>query len=128
MHRCLKNLDWENVGININVEYLDNLSFSDDIVPFRESWMELQNVIEDLNRESKNVRLQMNMSKTELCSMKMLRDNKEKYLIRWTYLYPLLSHTKAIEHKQVTTQRAVERIIMGLLKRDNKSNMDMKAN
>ncbi|XP_068207564.1 uncharacterized protein [Palaemon carinicauda] len=60
-----KNLDWENIGININGEYPNKLRFADDIVLFTELWGELQNMI-DLIRESRDVRLKMNISKTKI--------------------------------------------------------------
>ncbi|XP_068231875.1 uncharacterized protein [Palaemon carinicauda] len=61
-----KNSDWENVGIYINGEYLDNMKFTDDIVPFSESRVELQKMIEDFNREQSNVGLKMIMNKPKI--------------------------------------------------------------
>ena len=183
LKEVFKNLEWENVGININGEYLNNLRFADDIVLFSESWEELQKMIEDLNRESRNVGLKMNMSKTKI----MFNENAERQQIRvmdepleivneYTYLgqtvsvapgheteikrrismgwrafgkqneimkskmplslkrkvfnqivLPVLTYgsetwslTKALEHKLVRTQRAMERIMMGITLRDRK--------
>ncbi|XP_068201717.1 uncharacterized protein [Palaemon carinicauda] len=58
----LRNLDWENLGININGKYPNSFRFADDIVLFSESCEELQKIIEDLHRKSRNVRLKMNMN------------------------------------------------------------------
>ena len=61
-----RNLDWDNKGLNINGEHINNLRFADDIVLFSDSGEELQQMMEDLNRESLNVGLRMNRKKTKV--------------------------------------------------------------
>ncbi|XP_068227882.1 uncharacterized protein [Palaemon carinicauda] len=66
VQEILKNFDWENVGININREYLKYLRFLDDIVIRSESSEELKKIIKDLKIESRNVGLKMNSSNTKI--------------------------------------------------------------
>ena len=57
-------LDWDQKGIRIDGEYLNNLRFADDIVLLANNVNELQGMVEDLNKESKKVGLEMNLDKT----------------------------------------------------------------
>lgn len=59
-----KRLRWENKGINITGERLNNLRFADDIVLFAQEEQELKEMIKELQTEARKVGLQMNMSKT----------------------------------------------------------------
>ena len=52
--------DWERKGINIDGEYLNHLRFADDISNTTEAPTELQQMLNDLNRESKKVGFKMN--------------------------------------------------------------------
>ena len=56
---CLENIfrkmKWESEGININGEYLNHLQFADDIIIIKEKSEELQEILDDLNRESLKV-------------------------------------------------------------------------
>ena len=66
LEEVFKNLDWEDKGICIEGEYLNNLRFADDIVLFSDSGEDLQDMIEDLGRESLKVGFKMNMKKTKV--------------------------------------------------------------
>ena len=183
LEEVFKNLEWENVGIKIDGEYLNNLRFADDIVLMSESGEELQMMLGDLNRESRKIGLKMNMGKTKV----MFNENAVREEIRimnepleivneYTYLgqtvsstpgheteikrrismgwrafgkqcdilkskmplslkrkifnqviLPVLTYgsetwslTKAMERKLVSTQRAMERIMMGITLKDRK--------
>ncbi|XP_064111258.1 uncharacterized protein LOC135218738 [Macrobrachium nipponense] len=78
----------ENARINISGECLNNLRFADD----SESGEGLQKIKEDLNRESRNVGLKTNMSKSKINSMKMQRqqirvmDEPLEIVNEYTYL------------------------------------------
>lgn len=61
---AFKRLEFEETGIN--GEYRSNLRFADDIVPCSNDGVELQNVIEDLNRESTEVGPNINTRKTNI--------------------------------------------------------------
>nr|XP_049706068.1 uncharacterized protein LOC126056577 [Helicoverpa armigera] len=55
---------WTSKGIVIGNKRLTNLRFADDIVLFASTSAELQDMLQDLSRASREVGLQMNMSKT----------------------------------------------------------------
>ena len=61
-----QNLNWDEVGIKINGEYLHHLRFADDIVLFASSAEELQTRMEELSNESSKIGLKMNLSKTKV--------------------------------------------------------------
>ncbi|CAG9136986.1 unnamed protein product [Plutella xylostella] len=66
MEDVFKLLDWEELGININGEYISHLRFADDIVFMAESLEDLSKMLQDLNRVSQQVGLKMNMDKTKV--------------------------------------------------------------
>ncbi len=49
LNEIVKNLNWKNKGININGEFLSNLSFADDVVIVAGRWDDLQTMMEKLN-------------------------------------------------------------------------------
>ena len=183
LEEIFKKLNWENLGIRVNGEYLTDLRFADDIVLISEKGEELQQMIEELHRESRRVGLSMNMKKTKV----MFNDHAQKQQINimnqaleevneYVYLgqtistapgheveikrrislgwrafgkqsdimkskiplslkkkvfnqliLPVLTYgsetwslTKAMERKLVSTQRAMERIMMGISLKDRK--------
>jgi len=62
-------LDWreKKYGLCIGEEHLTNLRFADDIVPIAKS-TELQQMMNDLTRESSRVGLNVNKAKTKIMS------------------------------------------------------------
>ena len=66
LESIFRKTNWEGIGINIDGEYMNNLRFADDISMTTGKAEELQNMLTDLNRESKKVGLQMNQSKTKV--------------------------------------------------------------
>ena len=66
LERVFQNLNWDEVGIKINGEYLHHLRFADDIVLFASSAEELQTRMEELSNESSKIGLKMNLSKTKV--------------------------------------------------------------
>lgn len=56
-------LNWENYGIKIDGIYLSNLRFADDIVLFASSRSQLQTMANQINVQSKQVGLQINIDK-----------------------------------------------------------------
>ena len=62
-----RNLKWDNKhGININGRRLTNLRFADDMILFARSVQDLQEMINELNTQSKRIGLRMNNTKTKL--------------------------------------------------------------
>jgi len=52
---CLESIfriNWERMGLYINGQYLNHLRFADDIILMSETAEELQDMLNDLNRES----------------------------------------------------------------------------
>ena len=76
LEEVFKLLDWEGLGVRINGEYLSNLRFADDIVLFSNNGDELQQMIEDLNRESVRIGLKMNMQKTKIMFNSLAREQE----------------------------------------------------
>ena len=66
LEEIFKKLEWENIGMKVDGEYLNNLRFADDIVLLSDCEGELQRMIEELHRESLKVGLKMNMKKTKV--------------------------------------------------------------
>ena len=66
LEEIFRKLNWRDRGIKIGDEYLSNLRFADDIVLFSESANGLQQMLEELNRESLKVGLKMNKKKTKI--------------------------------------------------------------
>lgn len=58
-------MNWSGKGINIDGEYLHNLSFADDNI-LNDNIPDLQDMIPDLNNNSKNVGHTMNTAKTKV--------------------------------------------------------------
>lgn len=63
-----RKLDWDELGIRVDGEYLSNLRFADDIVLISESGEDLQRMIQDLHSESSAVGLKINMKKSKVMS------------------------------------------------------------
>jgi len=57
---CSKQLNWYEVGIKINGEYLHHLRFADDIVLFVSSAEQQETRMEELCNESSKTGLKMN--------------------------------------------------------------------
>ena len=61
-----QNLNWDEVGIKINGEYLNHLRFADDIILFASNAEELQTRMEELSNESSRIEVKMNLNKTKV--------------------------------------------------------------
>ena len=76
LEEIFRNLNWENKGLAIKkwgdnlFEYtrLNNLRFADDIVLIARNEKELEGMAEDLRRESNEMGLTMNLTKTKIMS------------------------------------------------------------
>ena len=79
---CLEGIfrkfSWESKGINVDGEYLNHLRFADDIVLISDNAENLQEMLNDLNKESLKVGLKMNRSKTKV----MYNDRAQRRVIR----------------------------------------------
>jgi len=66
LERAFPNLNWDEVGIKINGEYLHHPRFADDIVLFALSREEQQTRMEELCNESSKIGFKMKLSKTKV--------------------------------------------------------------
>ena len=74
LERIFRRLDWDRKGININDNQLSYLRFADDIVLTTNNAEGLEEMLNDLNKESNNIGLRINMKKTKVT----LKSNKLK--------------------------------------------------
>ncbi|GBP27535.1 Retrovirus-related Pol polyprotein from type-2 retrotransposable element R2DM; Endonuclease [Eumeta japonica] len=74
LETALGDLDWSKKGLYIKGKYLSHLRFADDLVLFSESSSQLQVMIEDLCKTSRQVGLEINISKTKLMSNDTKKD------------------------------------------------------
>ncbi|XP_069996813.1 uncharacterized protein [Penaeus vannamei] len=65
LEEIFKKPEWDGKVIKRGNEYLDNLKFVDNIVLLSKSGNEMQQLVNDLNRESLEVGLRMNKKKTK---------------------------------------------------------------
>ena len=66
LESIFRKTDWEEMGINVDGEYLTNLRFADDITITTPRCDQLQKMLSDINKESKKVGLKMNKAKTKI--------------------------------------------------------------
>ena len=66
LESIFRRLNWENKGVKIAGEFLSNLSFADDIFLCTETPQELQQMLQELSDESRQMGLKMNITKTKV--------------------------------------------------------------
>ena len=66
LQEVIRSLEWEQLGIRVNGEYLSNLRFADDVALLSNLENELQSMITELDRQSTMVGLKINMQKTKV--------------------------------------------------------------
>lgn len=109
LERIFRQLNWDEIGVTIDGEVLNNLRFADDIVLIAESYENLVHMIETLDKQSKNCGLQMNKQKTfamtndEKIPIK-LGEHKIDYVDEYVYLGQSITFAEQ-------TSREVERRI-----------------
>lgn len=62
---AFKQHNWDNLGINIDGEYLNHLRFTDDIMLIADRLDDAQKMLDDLNNSTRQVGLNINFSKTQ---------------------------------------------------------------
>ncbi|VDO81645.1 unnamed protein product [Heligmosomoides polygyrus] len=60
----MRELDWEDMGVKVDGRQLHHLHFADDIVLITPSISQAERVLFDFDRVCRNVRLQLNLTKT----------------------------------------------------------------
>ena len=66
LEQVFRSLRWENKGVRVNGEKLNHLRFADDIVLISNNANELQNMLTELDTESRKLGLKINMRKTKV--------------------------------------------------------------
>lgn len=186
LEEIFKNVDWEEKGINVNGKRLNHLRFADDIILISDNNQDIQDMMTQLDQESRKMGLKMNLSKTKIMHNTLATHNQIKicgtiieHVEKYVYLgqeiwpegnqlrevkrrtqagwaafqkhnitlmnpkiptclkrkifeqciMPAMTYgsetwtlTKAMERKLQTTQRSMERMMLGYTRRDRKSN------
>ena len=68
LEKVFRKLNWEDKGISINGEKLNNLRFADDIVLFSHDLKELEGMMNELSEAGKPAGLNINFEKTKILS------------------------------------------------------------
>ena len=66
LESIFRRLNWENKGVKIDGEFLSNLRFADDIFLCTETPQELQQMLQELSDESRQMGPKMNITKTKV--------------------------------------------------------------
>lgn len=103
-----RNLEWQNKGININGNNLNNLRFADDIVLISNDAEELQQMVSELQEECAKVGLEANEDKTKVMTNSTpspikLQNATLEYVKKYVYLGQLLS----FEEKEAEVERRI---------------------
>lgn len=108
LQEIFRKLEWDQYGININGEQLTHLRFADDIILFATTKEHIQNMVVDLDRESRMMGLSMNISKTKAMSSAsedciLLNGEPIEYVKEYTYLGQQIAMTD-IMSKEIDTR------------------------
>src|SRR5277367_5522719 len=66
LEQIFRKLEWDSKGISINGEHLNHLRFADDIVLISNNGDEIEEMLNQLNKESCKLGMKMNMKKTKI--------------------------------------------------------------
>ena len=83
-----RRLDWDRKGINLNGDHLNHLSFAGNIVLITNNAEKLEEMLNELNKESKNIGLRINMKKKVMFNrydkVKQNKEVKRRTQIGWS--------------------------------------------
>lgn len=91
LESIINKLDWGNCGLYIQGKYLNHLRFADDLVLLSESNLQLQYMLDTLHSASRQVGLEMNITKTKVMtnfkkSQVKINNNPLDYVDQYVYL------------------------------------------
>lgn len=113
LEEIFRKLKWENRGIKINGEFLNNLRFADDVVLMADNLNELSEMLKELINASKEAGLIVNFSKTKIMTnqaeLKNLEIGEDKIECVENIIY--LGQTISLENK--TEKEINNRIALG---------------
>lgn len=106
LEQIISKLDWKKHGLRIEDKYLSHLRFADDLVLLAENGKHLQCMIESLNTVSKDIGLEMNLTKTKIMTNSRKVDitidqEKLEYTDEYIYLGKQISFNKNNNEKEV---------------------------
>lgn len=106
LESVIGNLDWNNLGINVKGNYLSHLRFADDIVLLSDNHKDLQYMISTLHRASKEVGLEINLSKTKAMTNNRpetikLEDVEIEYVSNYIYLGKQISFSPLNNEQEI---------------------------
>ena len=104
LESIFRRLNWENKGVKIDGEFLSNLRFADDIFLCTETPQELQQMLQELSDESRQMGLKMNITKTKVMVVDNTRINVNNVLIENVPGYVYWDNTTA-SRKRTKTKR-----------------------
>ena len=107
LESIFRRLYWENKGVEIDGEFLSNLRFSDDIFLCTETPQELQQMIQELSDESRQMGLKMNITKTKVMVVDNTPINVNNVLIENVPGYVYLGQHYSL--KDTTASRKITR-------------------
>ena len=76
LEEIFRKLNWSEKGIRIGNDNLSHLRFADDIILFSDSANQLQQMVNELNRESLKVGLKMNKKKTKVMFNSLVQEER----------------------------------------------------
>lgn len=104
LQSMLNKINWENVEINIDREWLNHRCFADDIVLIiTDNIQEAQLMLEILNNDGSKIGLKINLTKTHFITNLVLRNalKSKKEILEQTHIYKYLGHEISIgRHNQ----------------------------
>jgi len=129
LEEVFKSLNWEQKGISVDGEMLNNLKFADDVILITSNPNELQTMLTELDEKSKEVGLKMNLKKTQVMYNEhvnavqiTLNQVEIKNVTSYTYLGQLTSATSDKE-KEIKRRIALGWQAFGRASSIFKSNM-----
>lgn len=101
-----KQIEWNELGININGENLNHLRFADDIVLISDCVNKAQEMLQKLNATSEQMGLKINISKTQVMTNLVIGGGIyiNQYQIEETTAYKYLGHEIRISRDNQTCE------------------------
>ena len=110
LESIFRRLNWENKGVKIDGEFLSNLRFADDIFLGTETPQELQQMLQELSDESRQMGLTMNITKTKVMVVDNNPINVNNVLIENVPGYVYLGQHYSLKEKN--QDKEIQRRIM----------------
>ena len=110
LESIFRRLNWENKGVKIDGEFLSNLRFADDIFLCTETPQELQQMLQELSDESRQMDLKMNITKTKVMVVDNTPINVNNVLIENVPGYVYLGQHYSLKEKN--QDKEIQRRIM----------------